>query len=762
MGFSAQTRVAASILLIATVLALVIWQAGLAELFADIREVSGRSLVIALVALALSCVVAILRVLFIARDLGYRLSFRESAAAFSFGSLAGALFFQIAGQVIARSAYLSRIGVPVGATVFMVGYERAVGLAVSLFLAAVGGWYTFGRLAVQLDAGGAEFVRLGVAVTAAIVMAAIFGWGRAALSGISGRFDPGIFWRLPRSVVVTLCIQLLTLTAYVSLALSLVPEIDPLDLAAALTVVMLGASLPISFAGWGVREMSAVLVLSAIGVPMTAALVTAALVGIVSLLVQAIIAFFVVLLGQGKRQHRPAMVGGQVTLDYGRLAAIAVPLAMATAVFFHIHVPVGSGLVNVSMADPLALLSAGLFIVFLFSRRAWPRWRLEGANLHILACTGVLGLGLVVGLYRFGWTDWAVTNKFIGWFVLLAYASGGALLVRTWSDGGLRILLAAFAATGIAIAAIDISLSALQTYGVTIPGSVLWRVHGFAENPNAFAFQMLMAISAALVAFRSGAAVVVFLAIAISAMVLSGSKSALITLPFFLAAAFLMGSVKLKPAAAALMAAAVIVVAIQPRYATNQIVNPVIALMSSLAGEADDRRGVEHPRTRNQPRTTASENGLAAYLPPEHFDGARLQSIEDGARMFVAHPLFGAGLGAYLAGQHGQAEPLTIHSTPVWLLAELGLVGFAIFLLPVVRLINRELRRDESDAAGSLILLIFVALAIMSLAHELLYQRTFWFLLGAALAVIPLSERTAGETAARGRGEVTEPPDRAG
>jgi hypothetical protein len=41
------------------------------------------------------------------------------------------------------------------------------------------------------------------------------------------------------------------------------------------------------------------------------------------------------------------------------------------------------------------------------------------------------------------------------------------------------------------------------------------------------------------------------------------------------------------------------------------------------------------------------------------------------------------------------------------------------------------------------IVLILVALGIVSLAHELFYQRGFWFLFGAAMAMLPFAETRA-------------------
>ena len=104
-------------------------------------------------------------------------------------------------------------------------------------------------------------------------------------------------------------------------------------------------------------------------------------------------------------------------------------------------------------------------------------------------------------------------------------------------------------------------------------------------------------------------------------------------------------------------------------------------------------------------------------------------------RCSPSHPLFGAGLGAFIGEQvRATGTPLIIHSTPVWLLAETGIVGFAVFFAAAARIVAAEWPRRAARPARFLIL-IFGVLALMSELHELLYQRGFWLLLGATLAI---------------------------
>jgi hypothetical protein len=107
--------------------------------------------------------------------------------------------------------------------------------------------------------------------------------------------------------------------------------------------------------------------------------------------------------------------------------------------------------------------------------------------------------------------------------------------------------------------------------------------------------------------------------------------------------------------------------------------------------------------------------------------------------MFFAHPLFGAGLGAFVATfEHEHGRFLIIHSTPVWLLAETGIIGFLAFAVPYLIALGAGLRssgKGLSDVGGTLLVLALLAVGVMCQVHELLYQRSLWLLLGATLLV---------------------------
>ncbi|MCL4713043.1 MAG: flippase-like domain-containing protein, partial [Pseudorhodoplanes sp.] len=121
---------------------------------------------------------AAVRFMLIARDLGYALQFRDAIRIFALSQLAGVLFFQLPGQLIARSALLSRQAIPVSGAILITGYERLCSASISLFLAFGAAIYLFGQIRIDLGAGGTAFVKIIAGLVAAIVGGALVGWGR--------------------------------------------------------------------------------------------------------------------------------------------------------------------------------------------------------------------------------------------------------------------------------------------------------------------------------------------------------------------------------------------------------------------------------------------------------------------------------------------------------------------------------------------------------------------------------------------------------
>jgi hypothetical protein len=298
----------------------------------------------------------------------------------------------------------------------------------------------------------------------------------------------------------------------------------------------------------------------------------------------------------------------------------------------------------------------------------------------------------------FGWTDWAFVNKGLGWLILLCYGATGALIILRGRVGGFELLLRTFVASGVSIACIEIVANLLSRLGVgALHGFADARISGFSQNPNSFAFVLMLVVSAIIVLRLRPALQVSLLSIAMFALWLAGSRAGLVAAPLVIGMAAVFGA----PLRPLLTAVAVTMTAITLTAGLG------LATSGSAVLVANDARSTR-----------------------EHLD-----TVWQGLSMFLAHPIVGAGLGAYMEEKiRTTGVPLVIHSTPIWLLAETGLVGFAVFMASAYRLYASALPRSNEPAA-LLLLLILGCLAVMSSVHELMYQRAFWILLGAVVAM---------------------------
>ena len=258
-------------------------------------------------------------------------------AAVAAGSLAGAVFFQITGQLMARGVIAGRGGMPFAAVVVITAYERITAAIVSALFALGGAFFIFGNVYLDQSSGGAELIKIIGGLVAATSAGALLGYGRMAMRTITPLLTRHFVRRCLAVIGLTLLVHIPMQAAYVMAAHDLSPQTSIADLIAASAIVMFATSVPISLAGWGMREMSAVVGLGAIGVSGHAALTTAVIIGIGSLLVVGIIA--AVSLPGANSKKQVSNTQSSKSVDYYRVLAWVLPLSAATLVLFQILCP---------------------------------------------------------------------------------------------------------------------------------------------------------------------------------------------------------------------------------------------------------------------------------------------------------------------------------------------------------------------------------------------------------------------------------------
>ena len=378
-------------------------------------------------------------------------------------------------------------------------------------------------------------------------------------------------------------------------------------------------------------------------------------------------------------------------------------------IFFQVYVPVGNGNVNVCLADPLILIGASLFL--LNSRISTRYLSVPHIGVLVACCGCVLLVGFVHGWLAFGSNAWA-TTKAVGWLILGGYALTAALVVRVGGDDGRETVLRTIVAVFLAIACLEYALYFSRTLGIPVPVRSPARIEGFAQDSNAFAFQCLVVtavlISRPVASYRAMA----LLSICFVMLWLSASRSGAIA-----AIAVIATTWYYRPHVTGAVAAAAGVALIV-------VVFPVALNLAGAFGGPTTFPGMEMIEER---QTSSIE---------------RWTTISDAFWLFLDAPLFGKGLG-YFVETHTRADGsrLVVHSSYLWLLAEVGVTGFIAFLLTAFAIVRREWPRVAHDVVSRATILILVGFATMSLVHDLLYQRLLWFALGALLACAPAVKR---------------------
>src|SRR5438105_5828832 len=229
---------AVSIVLLVAVALLVGFYYDASEFFDDIRALSAGALGAILFALLANAFAAVLRFKIIATEIEHPVTFRRAMAAVSVGSLAGAVFFQIAGQLMARGVIAGRGGVPFAAVVVITAYERFTAAIVSALFALGGAFFIFGNVFLGQSLGGAGLLKILAGLIAATTAGALMGYGRLATQTITPLLTRHFVQRCLTIIGLTLLVHIPMQAAYVVAAHTLSPQTSIVSLIAVSAIVM--------------------------------------------------------------------------------------------------------------------------------------------------------------------------------------------------------------------------------------------------------------------------------------------------------------------------------------------------------------------------------------------------------------------------------------------------------------------------------------------------------------------------------------------
>jgi O-antigen ligase len=418
-----------------------------------------------------------------------------------------------------------------------------------------------------------------------------------------------------------------------------------------------------------------------------------------------------------------------------RLHLIGASIPFIIAIAIQIQLTLFSSVeytgLRINLADILLPLTGLYVLVTLILRQsAWPAWR--GGNKWIWGLMTVMTLALTLALYR-GYQatgelqSWAFINKYVGFYVLLAYFLLGAWLSTNSQAGqdGQKLLhnfSRVFCGFAICVLAAFLVMTVVK---ISFPDTVSFPFHlqqwaGLMANRNAFMVLILFVVLC-MELWRIGEnplftdkIYALFWTLIPIAAVFNGSRAGWL----FGGAALLLLLVKaprnfLRKVLPFLILGGVLVFGLH-QYAQSKsiVMKKQFHYLTALIGDT------EVTYAGDQKRIEAAKSAWNLYTE--------------------SNPVLGAGLGTfrnYYEQKIGGFLDI-VDCSPLFLLTETGLLGllaFSAFFIYVLWYLYKAAYKEKSPFHEAVFIFLIFIIGI-SLLHELLYTRFLWLLLGLAMA----------------------------
>lgn len=718
------------------------------EILKHIRDIEPLHLLVAFVLIALNTLLSSLRFYEMMKSFGIFATLQSAHKINIFSQIVGVFALQTVGQMVFRTAYGGRFVENPQRLALLTIIEKGIALLTLSLIGLVGSYY----ITRHIEFGGTGDAQLVILTTAIILsLAASYTLGMTASQRRFGRRVWRLLTRsgLEKAAVLSLAMHGLMLVAYIVVASGFLGDAPLTMIAALFSVVMLGAALPISFAGWGIRELSAGFVFALLGYDPSIGIVLGAAIGVVSLLalgMHAVVSNFMTKSLEADVAEYAA--GGAAETHFERMIALFCGLGIAVLIGIQVRVPTGSGAMTVNLADPIAIVGAISFLAFWYREYLHQAvWRLNGLAPAMFLLLALIAYGWLLGYARNGFSSWATYNRGVGYFILLAYLFAGSMVTAFFGRGAVRSLIRVFLVTNLCI--LLVYFVGFGLIDRPTRGGVEWRRDSYAGligNRNALAFAMSIAL-AAMLAIKTpilGRWRPTAIALAAFVIVISGSRTGMTVAAVAMSLAFFLRSFSPKEFSQVAVATVGLV---SLHYVVNAYLPEVMIalgtalaeLESVLAGADSEPVGfvletfgaiAEALQTFRSGTDVAKnvEIGALTIVQSERFEGYWVA-----LDMWLSQPVFGTGMGAFISHYvDTRGIPLVIDNSGLWILTEMGLVGLVLFL-PLPWAVVAHLRRKRGQTLKwddhALLLCLFAA-AVFSLAHDMLYQRILWFMLG--------------------------------
>jgi uncharacterized membrane protein YbhN (UPF0104 family)/O-antigen ligase len=706
--------------------------AGADKVFDDLRRFPAWVLAATLTAFALNLAVVSFRLSRLLKyfdvNVPYSIAFKASLQ----GHFASLFFISLFGQVAGRQAVLRHYGTQPVFMASLTAIERIVLFVVSAVFCLLGAAWLLDGKEVAEFLGRTSFTQMVLAAILSLLASLWFGRSRFEAKLLTGMQSKQRISQLYKVAGITFVAQALVLSAFLLGAMGLNPEISFWNLLAAAAITSFAASLPISVNGWGMREVAAIFAFGHVGMSPSSALAISILVGLSSTVVVLVAWPYVFSQKQGKTDRFPSVIQTQDRLPIEKTATWGIVTATAVLIFFQIHLPLNGGVINLNLADAFAVLALATLMTHIVYTRQFPRWVVPKFNLLLLVIGVLLLLAFLHGAQIIGVTQWALAGRLLGWLVLVGYLSVGVLTISYLDRLGVWRFIETLIATAVVVVLFHAVMRWLVFSGWLDPAGITLNFEGFSGNRNALALQLLVC-SVLLLAYASGKGAEdkrvnlgslsfrrdVFLAaihgVILAGLVFTGSRAGMLTGLILLIATAFTGFA-------------------DRRMVLRSVVNGFL-LWIIFAWLLP---WVSQQLTEN----TYARFAVQSIFSNEASNLERWETIRRGFEMWRDSPWLGTGLGVFIeTSAQWFKRPIVIHSTPVWILAEFGLLGAGILLAILTWILVHITRAGLAKPGNRAVIMLLGVFLIFGLVHEIFYQRIFWLVLGLCIA-LPFREHS--------------------
>lgn len=394
----------------------------------------------------------------------------------------------------------------------------------------------------------------------------------------------------------------------------------------------------------------------------------------------------------------------------------------AFLIFFQTRLAFGKFEINLNVADLLAI--CGFVAILLQNRKEHAiDLTIPYVKSFVMIATAAFSLALLIGTIKFSFAKQAFFSKFMGFFILLGYTAIGALFIKSTKANGFEVIARLMTTVLASILVFQITVNFLAQADIIKPSLYHYSLNGFAANRNAFAMQILY---------------VLCLELAILSPVSNPMKEKRYWLLSFL----LCGLVFTYSRSAIVSGAVLLLMATYIGMLNKRTLMVIILQVSTLNLIIIGFEKIYYYAYAILSNTPINAKSIVSlqYFSNQGSDSQRLYTLTEGMRLWLENPWFGIGLGGF--GAHEVAKNnlfLVIHNSYLWLLTEFGMVGSFVFfwygvviLKHIYNLFSKAKINLWNTQDKILVGLVTVFLP-MSMAHEIIYQRLFWFVLGTAI-----------------------------